>query len=214
MNLDDDFDKALVAAAFAMAGEQGWARVSPAAAARAGNIDLALARKRFSCRGQILARFGQLADAYALTGAMQDGTVKDRLFDVLMRRVDFLQTHRAGVMALGRFAPFHPELMKFLARANLRSMGWMLEGAGVSAQGLRGELRKRGLLAVWAWTMRAWARDENPDLSATMAALDSALTRADQAARQFGGRDEAETIMPTEEDVPFNPPAESEDQLL
>jgi hypothetical protein len=61
----------------------------------------------------------------------------------------------------------------------------MLEGAGVSSRGVRGEIRKRGLAAVWAWGIRAWLRDESEDLSATMAAIDTALLRAEQIASRF-----------------------------
>jgi hypothetical protein len=64
-------------------------------------------------------------------------------------------------------------------------MGWILEAAGVSATGLRGEIAKRGLAIVWAWGIRAWLRDESEDLSATMAAVDVALARADQIAARF-----------------------------
>ena len=46
----------------------------------------------------------------------------------------------------------------------------------------------RGLIAVWLWTLRAWERDESADLSATMAALDTALGRAEQAMRWLRGQ--------------------------
>jgi hypothetical protein len=62
----------------------------------------------------------------------------------------------------------------------------MLEAAGLSASGLRGEMRVKGLVAVWLWTLRAWQADESEDLSVTMAALDAALRRAEQAAEWLG----------------------------
>lgn len=182
---DAEFESALVSAAFTLGAEEGWRRVSAAAAARHGNLDLALARRKFPCRGAILAAFGRLADAHALEGATQEGMVKDRLFDILMRRFDYLQSHRAGVRALLRALPGEPPLAAWLGCATLASMGWMLEGAGVSARGIRGEIRKRGLLAVWTYTLRAWARDDSADLGPTMAALDHALTRADGLAARF-----------------------------
>jgi hypothetical protein len=182
---ETEFGSALVTAAFALAGEQGWRRVSVAAAARNAGLDLARARRNYRSVMAIVLDFGRLADAAALDGAMTDGSFKDRLFDVLMRRVDFLQSHRAGVIALMRMAPFDPGLSLVLARATVQSMGWMLEAAEISARGGRGALRARGLVAVWAWTIRAWLRDESEDLSTTMAALDAALTRADQVARSL-----------------------------
>jgi hypothetical protein len=186
---DDEFDASLVSAAFTLGAEGGWRDVSAASAARHGGLDLGRARSRFSGRGAILKRFGALADTHALTGvastAVSAGTVRDQLFDILLRRFDFLQTHRAGVAALLRHAPLEPALAGWLARENLISMGWLLEGAGVSAQGIGGKLRKRGLAAVWAWGVRAWLSDESEDLSATMAAVDTALARADQIAARF-----------------------------
>ena len=183
-----EFDAALVKAAFDLAGLQGWRRVSAAAAAREVGLDLAEARRRFPCTPAILSRFGRLADAAALEGALTEGPVKDRLFDLLMRRIDFLQRHRDGVLALMRMTAIDPGLSLWLGARTMHSMGWMLEGAGVSSRGLRGELRKKGLCAVWAWTVRAWLRDDTEDLASTMAALDTALMRADQVASQFGGR--------------------------
>jgi hypothetical protein len=63
----------------------------------------------------------------------------------------------------------------------------MLQAAGVSTVGLRGELRVRGLVGVWIWAMRAFARDQTEDLAPTMAALDKALSRANAAAAWLAG---------------------------
>ena len=183
---DTEFDNALVAAAFALGAEKGWRHVSVAAAANHAGLDLARARGRFACTGAILRKFGQMADQAALTGALTEGSVRDRLFDSLLRRFDFLQTHRDGVLALMRFLPFCPPLACVLAELNIASMGWLLEGAGVDAAGLRGALARRGLLLVWAYGLRAWANDETEDLTATMAAVDKALARADGLAARFG----------------------------
>ena len=182
---DEEFDSSLVTAAFSLGASEGWRKVSAAAAARYAGLDLARARARFAGRAALLKRFGALADAHALTGALQEGSVKDRLFDILLRRFDYLQMNRAGVIALFRVAPLEPALAPWLAAETLASMGWMLEGAGVSSRGVRGEIRKRGLAAVWAWGVRAWLRDESEDLSATMAAIDTALLRAEQIASRF-----------------------------
>lgn len=176
---DSAFDTTLVSAAFALGAEKGWRHVSAAAAARHAGLDLAAARASFPCTASILKAFGEMADAAALHGALTEGSVRDRLFDILLRRFDFLQAHRAGVLALMKFLPACPPLALVLAKLNLGSMGWLLEGAGVDATGVRGALRKRGLLLVWAYGLQAWARDESEDLSHTMAAVDKALARAE-----------------------------------
>jgi hypothetical protein len=177
---DSTFDQTLIAAAFALAARVGWAQVSVAAAARDANLPLERARARFSGRDAILLRFGRLADEAALTGALAEGAPRDKLFDVLMRRFDALQAHRAGVIALLRALPANPPLALLLAAATQTSMAWMLEACGISAGGLRGLLRTKGLTAVWLYTARAWERDESTDLATTMAALDRALARAER----------------------------------
>jgi ubiquinone biosynthesis protein COQ9 len=168
---DPDFDTALVTAAFRLAGEAGWRKVNVVAPSR----------------GAILLRFGRLADQAALLDAPSEGPVRDRLFDLLMRRFDVLQAHRAGVISVLRALPTDPASALLLACASKRSMRWMLQAAGVTATGVRGELQVRGLLAVWLWAVRAWEHDESHDLSHTMAAVDNGLQRAEHIASWLHG---------------------------
>jgi ubiquinone biosynthesis protein COQ9 len=185
---DAAFDRALIAAAFQVAAEQGWRAASIAAAARAAGLPLARARERFPSRAALLLRFGRIADEAALTDMAEDGSPRDRLFDLLMRRIDALQAHRAGVLALLRALPAEPPTALLLALATRRSMRWLLGAAGIPSSGLGGELRVKGLIAVWLWTLRTWRSDDSADLSTTMAALDQALARAESAAGWLGWR--------------------------
>src|SRR5262245_13291867 len=185
---DAAFDGALIAAAFQLAAEAGWRSVSVAAAARAAGLSLARARERFPGRNAILLRFGRLADQAALTDAAAEGTARDKLFDLLMRRIDALQKHRAGIVALLDSLPTDPLTALLLTLATRRSMRWMLGAAGIPASGVRGEMRVKGLFTVWLWAIRAWRTDESEDMSATMAALDTALRRAEGVAERLGWR--------------------------
>ena len=183
---DQDFDETLIAAAFTLAATSGWSAVTPAAAARHAALPLDRARARFPGTHAILLRFGRIADTLALSDALDSGPARERLFDVLMRRFDALQQHRAGVIALLDGLPLDPGAALVLAGATARSMAWMLEGAGIASTGWRGAAATQGLVAVWLYTLRAWRTDDSPDLSGTMAALDRALTRAEQAAGWLG----------------------------
>lgn len=204
---DSDFDAALVSAVLTEAGLRGWRRVSLVEAARIAGLDLARTRQRFPSKLVVLMRFGSIADQAALTGASTEGPVKDRLFDILMRRFDVLQAHRAGVLAMLDAAVMDPLLGLFLARLSTRSMEWLLEGAGLSAGGLRGRLRVKGLLGVWLWSVRAWRADESADLAATMTAADKALDRAAELARTIGDGQET-TAEAAGGEAPFTGGAE------
>lgn len=178
--LDDRaFDVALIGAAFDMAEASGWERVSVAVAARRAGLALDRARARFPSRGAVLLRFGSLADQAALAAASSAGMApREQLFDLLMARFDALQQHRGGVLALLRALPFRPAVSLLLAAATRDSMRWMLDAAGVPVDGVIGRLRVDGLTAAWFYVLRAWTRDDSLDLTATMAALDRALSRA------------------------------------
>lgn len=204
---DAEFDRALIAAAFQLAAEKGWRGVTVGSAARAAGLPLARARERFPGRPAVLLKFGRLADQAALEEAPGDGPARDRLFDLLMRRIDSLQSHRAGVLALLRALPSEPPTALLLTLATRRSMRWMLDAAGIPTRGINGELRVRGLCAVWLWTVRAWRSDETEDLTATMAALDAALRRAEQAAEWLGWGARSATPSPPAEEAPAPEPA-------
>ena len=175
---DLDFDKALIASAFKIAAAQGWSRVSVYAAATAANLPLDRARARFPMRAAILLRLGSIVDQAVLAVPAEDPTPRGRVFDVVMRRFDALLPYRDGLKALLRALPANPATALMLAAATRRSMGWMLEAAGIPVAGCLGHLKRDGLIAIWTYATREFVKDASPDLSATMAALDRALDRA------------------------------------
>ncbi len=184
---DTEYDAALVSAAFAQAGLTGWPSLSVVDAARAAGLPLGPARARFPGPVAVLMRFGLIADAAALAETSAEPSPRERVFDLLMRRFDVLQEHREGMLALLRTLPLNPVLSLMLAGATLRSMGWMLDAAGVSVAGLRGQVRANALVGVWLYALRAWQRDESADLAGTMAALDKALDQAERFSGLLGG---------------------------
>ena len=178
---DIEFDSTLIAAAFGQAALRGWHSLSIADAAREAGLPLARVRARFPSRGALLLRFGVLADQAALGDSGSETEPRERLFDMVMRRFDALQQHRDGILALLHALPTDPGHSLLLYGATLRSMKWMLDGAGIPSTGLAGTLRVHGLLAIWLRALRAWEQDTSADLSGTMAAVDRGLTQAVRA---------------------------------
>ena len=189
---DIEFDTTLVAAAFAEAGQTGWSGLSIVEVARRAGLPLARARARFPGPGAVLRTFGVLADQAALAEAAAEGTPRDRIFDLLMRRFDVLQQHRAGMLALLHDLPLNPLLAVGLGAATLRSMAWMLETSGLSAAGLRGLVRSQALVGVWLYALRAWKDDDSADLAGTMAAMDRGLDQAERLFDMLGPKADAE----------------------
>jgi len=163
----------------------GWHGLTMRAIAVEAGISLADLRGQAACPLTLLLAHSRAVDAAVLAGTVDDlsSTPRDRLFDVLMRRLDMLQPDRAGVVRLLRDLPRAPLLALWLAQRLPGSMAWMLEAAGLDAAGPAGVARAKGLGVVWLAVLRAWEKDESEDLSSTMAALDRALDQADRVAR-------------------------------
>ena len=54
----------------------------------------------------------------------------------------------------------------------------MLEAASISAAGLPGVVRVKGLAAIYLCVLRIWLNDDSEDMAQTMSALDRSLRRA------------------------------------
>lgn len=184
-----DLDSAVIAAAFGLAAETGWARISLAEVAEAAGRPISEVHARFPSKQAILDVFARRIDREVLNTVDREapeGGVRDRLFDVLMRRLDALEPYRDGLKAISRASACDPLALVCGACQLRRSMAAMLEAAGVSASGLSGILRVKGLAAVYLATLRTWLRDDGADKARTMAALDQGLRRAEGWVAFFG----------------------------
>ncbi|GEO80309.1 hypothetical protein [Pararhodospirillum oryzae] len=207
MNTDETHaPDAVLAAALRAAAAQGWTRASLAGVAEDAGVPLAEVLSRFPTRGHMLRAWGKAIDRAMLEGGVtqdaRDG-VRDRLFDLLMRRFDALAPDREALRALLPTFGGDPLLAAVVAMGLSRSMSLTLEAAGVGSSGPAGLLRVKGLGLVYAYATRVFLNDDTPDLARTMAALDKALDKADRVAGTvFSGRcgrfrrKEEDTIRP------------------
>jgi AcrR family transcriptional regulator len=148
-------------------------------AARAG-VSLAELRDEFNSVLAILAAHIKAIDRKVLAGGdteMEDESPRERLFDVMMRRIEALTDYKAAVRSLLRSAQSDPALAFALNGITVRSMEWMLTAADIDAAGTRGLIRAQGLAVLYSRVLRTWLRDEDEGLARTMAALDRQLAR-------------------------------------
>jgi len=167
-------------AAMDLAGTEGWSRLSLSRIAEAAGVGLAEVQAVFPVKAAILDAFMAEIDQQVLSGGVADAddAVRDRLFEVLMRRFEALAPYKAGVAAVLRDV-IDPTVGLIGVPCFLRSMAWMLEAAGLSSGGIMGLARLKGLALIDANTARVWLRDDSPDMAKTMAALDRGLRRAE-----------------------------------
>ena len=187
----------IIDAALACIARQGWRRLSLADIAAEAGLPISRVYRVYQSKPAILRGFFRRIDEAVLAVPPEgepDERPRDRVFDLLMRRFDALQPHRAALDVLARELPTDPLAALAAGAGLLRSMRWMLEAAGISGEGLGGAVAVKLTAAAYLATLRVWRRDESPDLAPTMAALDRRLRGIERflaPRRRAGSPDEA-----------------------
>jgi AcrR family transcriptional regulator len=148
--------------------------------ARRAGVSLTQCRTEFSSTVAVLAAHIKELDRKVLAGGeadMAEEPPRERLFDVLMRRIEALAPHRAAIRSLMRSASRNPGLALALNGFAVRSQQWMLTAAEIDAAGPRGLVRAQGLALLYARVLQVWLHDDDPGLARTLAALDRELAR-------------------------------------
>jgi AcrR family transcriptional regulator len=170
----------IIAAFLSLLAEKQIEQIGLADIAAEAGVSLAQLRGEFASPIAIYAAHIKAIDRAVLAGDssdMEEEPPRERLFDVLMRRLEAMAPHREAVRSLLRSAMRNPPLAVTLNGLAARSQQWMLTAAGINASGLRGMLRAQGLALLFGSVLRVWTRDDDPGLARTMAALDRALAR-------------------------------------
>src|SRR3984893_13772560 len=128
-----DPKNAIIDALLELAGERTWEDITISDVAARANVSLSTFRDIFPSKGAVLAGFSRRIDHIVLDAAGDGPTgepVKERLFDVLMRRLDALAPYKLGLQALSDLTRRQPVAADAINRVVVNSMRFMLEAAG------------------------------------------------------------------------------------
>jgi AcrR family transcriptional regulator len=167
----------------ALLAEHSLAQIGLAEVAGRAGIKLSQLRAEFGSTLAVLAAHIKDIDRAVLADGdadMTDEPLRERLFDVLIRRLEALAPHKEAVRSIMRSARRNPGLALALNAMAVRSQVWMLEAAGIGASGPRGALRAQGAALMFARVLSVWADDDEESLDRTMAALDRGLASAER----------------------------------
>jgi AcrR family transcriptional regulator len=173
--------EAIVAAFMDLLAKRRFEEIGLADVAKHAGLSLSELRDEFNSTLAILGAHVKQIDRAVLAGGddMADEPARDRLFDVLMRRLEAMAPDRAALRSLMRSVTFNPGLALALNAMAVRSQQWMLTAAGIPCAGPRGMIRAQGLALLFARVVRTFT-DDDDDNSRTMAALDRALASGER----------------------------------
>jgi AcrR family transcriptional regulator len=168
----------IIDALLALAAETAWSQITlPTIAAKAG-CSLADLRDAFPSKGAILGGFSRRIDRIVLDGSSDDmlgEPARDRVLDIMMRRLDALQPYKAALKEVRDAARRDPLMLAALNQLALNSWRYMLAAADIDTEDELGMVRVQGAAVVFVRTLDTWFDDEDADLSRTMARLDKEL---------------------------------------
>lgn len=174
----------IVDALMALAAERRFEDIAIRDICERAGISLADFRDVFPSKGAALGAFTRRIDRAVLS--VEDADVareapRERLFDVLMRRLDAMAPYREALREITAWLRRDPVAALALNQSVVNSMRFMLEAAGIESEGVAGAIKLQGLALAWARIVGVWLDDFEPDLSKTMAELDRELSRGERA---------------------------------
>jgi AcrR family transcriptional regulator len=160
----------------------GWRDLSFADVVAAAGVSLADAYQIYQTKTAVLRGVVQATDQAvleSLTADHLDGSPRDRLFDLIMRRLDQHRADKAAFSALLRDLRRQPAEALCLTARLERSMALTLDLAAIPRSGLRGAFRTKALAALYLHVLGRWLKDDSEDSASTMALLDKRLDQAE-----------------------------------
>lgn len=171
-----------VGAAFRVCAREGWDAVDLEAVALELDASPAELHRLFGGAEDILRLHARLVDAELEESPPSAETpARDALFELLMRRIDALQMHRAGAVRYLDSLRRDPRLALPQWGSLQTSLAATLRLAGLPHGQALGVPYQLALTALYLSVLRTWAEDEGADLGATMSALDRNLGLAAKA---------------------------------
>lgn len=173
--------KLAIEALMRLAATRPWSEIELGDIAAEAALPLSVLRGLFPSKLAMLGGLTRLVDDVVLAGASDDlagEPVRERLFDLVMRRLDAMTPYKEGLRRIMPIIRRDPLTLAALNRGAVNSWRYMLASAGIATEDSLGGLRVQGAVLMMARVGETWLGDDEPELSRTMAKLDRELKTA------------------------------------
>ncbi|HYN00274.1 MAG TPA: hypothetical protein VET25_11045 [Aestuariivirgaceae bacterium] len=177
-------------AAFALAERMDWHEISMAAIAGQAGLSLSLLMRHAPSKSSILQDFSRDIDEAMILSFEKypaEGDAHDRLFDVILKRLEILQPYRQVIASVMRRARAEGVEAVRLLQSLSDSIGWIVSAARVEQEPAWQSFGRLGLMRAYLHVLSVWSKDDDPGLARTMAALDRALRDSERFNRRANG---------------------------
>ena len=170
---------------FTNIAKDGWTKFSLLQFSKTQKISTKDLKIFFRNKDHILQRFSKMIDFKVESNIdieeMKSTSKKDNLFELIMLRLEVMQTYKVALRNILSSAKEQPIILKKLSKNIINSLDFYLELSLYYDDTPVDFLKKNAIFIVYSLTFRVWLNDESDDLSKTMAELDKFLSMADKA---------------------------------
>jgi AcrR family transcriptional regulator len=170
----------VIDATMKLAARRDFGDVSLTDIAHEAEMSLADLRDLFPSKGAIIGGFMRRIDRQVLEACSAEDThapARDRLYDVLRKRLETLEPYRDALASVSRWASRDPLIGMALNRETVNAMRFMLEAAEIDCDGPTGALKLQGLAMAWNRVLDAWFEN---GFSFALETLDREIARGER----------------------------------
>lgn len=170
---------------FSNIARDGWTKFSLLHFSKTQKISIQDLKIFFRNKDHILERFSKMIDHKVESNIdveeMKSTSKKDNLFELIMLRLEAMQTYKVALRNIISSTKEQPIILKKLSKNIINSLDFYLELSSYYDDTPVDFLKKNAIFLIYSLTFRVWLNDESDDLSKTMAELDKFLSMADKA---------------------------------
>ena len=179
----------LINASLNIIEKSGWKSFSLQKLSYSEKIPVSEIKKIFNSEINILDEFSKMIDIKVEKSfdfeELQNTSVKDNLFELIMLRLEFMQPYRNALKNIKNSFKSDPLVAKSVAKNVMNSLDFYLELTNVFNDSFLDIFKKKSIFFIYSYIFMIWLEDDTEELSKTMSELDKLLTFSEKIALNF-----------------------------
>lgn len=179
----------LVKSSFNIIEKSGWKSFSLQKLSYAEKIPINEIKIFFKSEITILDEFSKMIDIKVEKSfdyeELQNTSVKDNLFELIMLRLEFMQPYRNALKSIKSSFKSDPLVAKSVAKNVMNSLDFYLELTNAFNDTFLDIFKKKSIFLIYSYIFMIWLEDDSDELSKTMSELDKLLTFSEKIALDF-----------------------------
>tara|TARA_B100001769_G_C21995769_1_gene535195 strand:- start:130 stop:705 length:576 start_codon:yes stop_codon:yes gene_type:complete len=111
---------------------------------------------------------------------LEESSSKDMLFEVLMARLDILNSHRKPIKKIIKYLLSNPNDFLAMLPSFIETMILISTLSNINVEGIKGVSKVKAIFILYVLIIYTWNKDETQTLEKTMTTLDNYLNNLDK----------------------------------